>query len=257
VSQSDLPPLDCHAHIAPDVTSAQVASLNGAMIFAMTRSPAEAGFAARRTDATILWGYGAHPAVASAVSAVTEESVRRAVGQHVVIGEIGLDRKVALDPQRVALDLILDICADQPLLLSLHSTGRTGELLDALTRRPHNGSILHWFNGTRAQIDRAAALGCYFSVNAAMSDERLAWVPRDRLLPETDFPSSRRATHAQVPGDTTFLEQRMSALLDQPIPTVRMMWYRNLAALTQRSGVTPRLPAALRRLLATANQSSA
>ena len=36
----------------------------------MTRSPAEARFAARRSDPTILWGYGAHPGVASAVTAV-------------------------------------------------------------------------------------------------------------------------------------------------------------------------------------------
>jgi TatD DNase family protein len=249
VSPSDLPPLDCHAHIAPDVTAPQIAALNGAIIFAMTRNPAEAGFAARRSDATILWGYGAHPGVASAVSAVTEESMRRAAAQHVVIGEIGLDRKTALAPQRAALDLILDVCTNQPLLLSLHSTGRTSELLDALTRRPHAGAILHWFNGTREQIDHAAALGCYFSVNAAMSDERLGRIPRDRLLPETDFPSSRRMTCARLPGDITFLEQRMSALLDQPAPAVRTMWYRNLATLTQRTGVAPRLPAALRRLL--------
>src|SRR5690349_879515 len=69
VSPSDLPPLDCHAHIAPDVTRSQIRALNGAIIFAMTRSPAEAGAAARRSDATILWGYGAHPGVPAAVAA--------------------------------------------------------------------------------------------------------------------------------------------------------------------------------------------
>ncbi|WP_431895946.1 TatD family hydrolase [Micromonospora haikouensis] len=249
MSPSDLPPLDCHAHIAPDVTDPQIAALNGAIIFAMTRSPAEARFASRRSDPTILWGYGAHPGVASSVTAVTEDGIRRAATEHVVIGEIGLDRKTALAPQLAALDLILDICTGQPLLLSLHSTGRTGELLDALTRRPHAGAILHWFNGTREQIDRATALGCYFSVNAAMSDERLAWIPQDRLLPETDFPSSRRTTRARTPGDITFLEQRMSGLLQQPAAAVRSLWYANLATLTQRTGVTPRLPAALRQLL--------
>jgi TatD DNase family protein len=249
VSPSDLPPLDCHAHIAPDVTGPQIAALNGAIIFAMTRSPAEARFAARRSDSTILWGYGAHPGVASAVTAVTEDGIRRAATEHVVIGEIGLDRKTALAPQLAALDLILELCAGQPLLLSLHSTGRTGDLLDALTRRPHAGAILHWFNGTREQIDRAAALGCYFSVNAAMSDERLAWIPQDRLLPETDFPSSRRTTRARKPGDVTFLEQRMSKLLNQPVKAVRSMWYANLTTLTQRTGITSRLPAALRHLL--------
>ncbi len=56
-----LPRLDCHAHIAPDVTPAQVAALGGAIVFAVTRSPAEAAAAARRRDDTIIWGYGAHP----------------------------------------------------------------------------------------------------------------------------------------------------------------------------------------------------
>lgn len=249
MSPFDLPPLDCHAHIAPDVTGPQIAALNGAIIFAMTRSPAEGRFAARRSDPTILWGYGVHPGLASAVTAVTEDGIRRAATEHVVIGEIGLDNKTALAPQLAALDLILDVCAGQPVVLSLHSTGRTGVLLDALTRRPHAGAILHWFNGTREQIDRAAALGCYFSVNAAMSDERLAWIPQDRLLPETDFPSSRRTTRARTPGDITFLEQRMSELLQLQAAAVRSMWYTNLATLTQRTSVTPRLPAALRRLL--------
>ncbi len=249
MSPSDLPPLDCHAHIAPDVTAPQIGALNGAIIFAMTRSPAEADAAARRNDPSILWGYGAHPGIPSAVAAVTEDNLRRAVEQHVVIGEIGLDRKSALAPQLAALDLILDTCAEQPLLLSLHSTGRTSELLDALTHRPHPGAILHWFNGTREDIDRATALGCYFSVNAAMTDERLTCIPQDRLLPETDFPSSRRTTRARTPGDITYLERRMSALLDQPVPTIRERWYRNLATLVNHTGVAARLPSTIGDLL--------
>ncbi|MCD0450470.1 TatD family hydrolase [Actinocorallia sp. API 0066] len=249
MSLSDLPPLDCHAHIAPDVTAPQVRALNGAIVFAMTRSPAEASATVRRSDATILWGYGAHPGVASAVAAVTEASVRRAVGQHAIIGEIGLDRKTALAPQLAALDIILEICSEQPLLLSLHSTGRTSELLDALIRRPQTGAILHWFNGTRDDIERATAMGCYFSVNAAMTDERLARIPRDRLLPETDFPSSRRTTRARIPGDIAFLEQRMSELLNQPSSAIRELWYRNLATLANRASVTSRLPSTLREIL--------
>lgn len=249
MSPSDLPPLDCHAHIAPDVTDPQIKALNGAIIFAMTRSPAEAGAAARRNDATIMWGYGAHPGIPSSAAAVTESSLQRAVERHVVIGEIGLDRKTALAPQLATLELILDHCAGRPLLLSLHSTGRTSELLETLTRRPHPGAILHWFNGSRDDIERAAALGCYFSVNAAMTDERLTWIPHDRLLPETDFPSSRRTTRARVPGDVSFLEERMSALLNQPAPAIRTLWYRNLATLANQAGVTARLPAVLRELL--------
>ncbi|MFD0687993.1 hypothetical protein [Actinomadura fibrosa] len=70
MSLSDLPPLDCHAHIAPEVTDPQVNALDGAMIFAMTRSPAEAAVAELRSDATIAWGYGAHPGLPAALASI-------------------------------------------------------------------------------------------------------------------------------------------------------------------------------------------
>lgn len=246
-----LPRLDCHAHIAPDVTGPQVAALNGAVIFAMTRSPGEAEAAVRRCDATILWGYGAHPGLKNATAEVTAQGIRQAVTDHVVIGEIGLDRGTGLTAQQAALDTILAACTDQPVLLSVHSTGRTGEVLAALTRRPHRGAILHWFNGTPTEIQRAVDLDCYFSINAAMTDERIASMPRDRLLPETDFPSSRRSTRAKIPGDIDHLEDRLAMSTGQPVEEIRAMWYSNLRDLVRRAGVDARLPNAIQALLQT------
>ncbi len=191
MSPSDLPPLDCHAHIAPDVTRPQVAGLKGALVFAMTRSPAEARAAARRSDPTLAWGFGAHPGLPAAIGGLDESALRAAVESHVVMGEIGLDRRGPAGPQRDALEAILGACQGQPVLLSLHSTGRTRQLLDVLREQPHPGAVLHWFNGSTAEISEAVDLGCYFSVNNAMSDERLAQIPPDRMLPETDFPASR------------------------------------------------------------------
>jgi TatD DNase family protein len=253
VSQAlSLPRLDCHAHIAPDVTRAQIAALDGAFIFAMTRSPAEARAAARRNDATVIWGYGAHPGLKTSVDAVTAEDVRVATQHHVLIGEVGLDRSTALAPQQTALANILEGCHQQPVLISLHSTGRTAELVGALERQPHPGAILHWFNGTASEIKRATDVGCYFSVNAAMTDERLTLIPPGRILPETDFPSSRRSTKAKLPGDTAFLESRLATLHNASPAEIRQAWYRNLAALAQRSGTHPRLPLRLQQVLAAA-----
>jgi len=245
----NLPRLDCHAHIAPDVTATQVAALDGAIVFAMTRSPAEATAAARRRDETIVWGYGAHPGLKTSVAQVTTEQVRRATDDHVLIGEIGLDRGTALGSQEAAFDTILEACTNQPVVLSIHSTGRAREVLAALTRRPHPGAILHWFNGTAEQIRQAVELGCYFSVNAAMTDERISWIPRDRLLPETDFPSSRRSTRARIPGDINHLEQRLAALIGDPIHQIRSLWYRNLAQLVRAARVEARLPRSIRQVL--------
>jgi TatD DNase family protein len=244
-----LPKLDCHAHIAPDVTVPQVAALNGAIIFAMTRSPDEAAVAACRRDETILWGYGAHPGLKTATAHVTEDRIRRAVANHLIIGEVGLDRGSALQPQQAAFDTILKTCIGHPALLSIHSTGRTREVITALAQHPHPGAILHWFNGTQQEIHQAAGLGCYFSVNAAMSDERIGWMPRERLLPETDFPSSRRSTRAKLPADIDYLEERIVRLTGQTSGQIRLMWYRNLGQLTRAAGVESRLPDTIKRIL--------
>jgi len=231
------------------VTIPQVAALNGAIIFAMTRSPGEAAAGARRHDETILWGYGAHPGLRTATAKVTEDRIRRAIVDHLLIGEIGLDRGSALHPQQEAFDTILKTCAGHPVLLSIHSAGRTREALTALARHPHPGVILHWFNGTQQEIHQAAGLGCYFSVNGAMSDERIGWIPRERLLPETDFPSSRRSTRAQLPADIDHLEERMVNLTEQTPEQIRHMWYRNLGQLTRAARVESRLPDTVNKIL--------
>lgn len=244
-----LPRLDCHAHIAPDVTPAQVTALGGAIVFAMTRSPGEAAAAARRRDETIVWGYGAHPGLKTSLAQVTTQRVRDATSDHLLVGEVGLDRATALGPQQTAFDAILEACTDRPVLLSIHSTGRTREVLAALTRRPHPGAILHWFNGTTDDVRQAVDLGCYFSVNAAMADERISGIPHDRLLPETDFPSSRRSTRASQPGDIDHLEQRLAALTGGSPHEIRSLWYRNLADLVHAADVKDRLPERIRHLI--------
>ncbi len=252
MSPSDLPPLDCHAHIAPDVTRPQIAGLNGALVFAMTRTSGEACAAARRSDPTLAWGFGAHPGLPDAIGRLDQAALHSAVEAHVVMGEIGLDRRGAAEPQRDALRAILHACQGQPVLLSLHSTGRTRQLLDVLRENPHPGAVLHWFNGSRDEISEAVALGCYFSVNNAMSDERLAQIPPYRMLPETDFPASRKTTLASKPGDTRALEQRLAKRDGISEAAVRQGFYRSLAGLAAAARVRSRLPRGFQEALQTA-----
>lgn len=222
-------------------------------MFAMTRTPHEARAASQRADATLAWGFGAHPGLPDALAAVTPQALAIAISHHAVIGEVGLDHRGPAGPQRHALEAVLDACDGNPLLISLHSTGRTRQLLDVLRQRPHPGTILHWFNGSPDEIAEAAELGCFFSVNQAMSDERLASVPEGRTLPETDFPSARGATQATRPGDTTALEKRLAASNGVTTTSVRLEWYRNLARLADHAGALPRLSAGFRDALATAS----
>jgi TatD DNase family protein len=66
--------------------------------------------------------------------------------------------------------------------------------------------VLHWFTGTKAEARCAAALGCYFSINAEMtrSDRGRALVaelPMDRLLTETDGPFTQVDGRPTEPSD--------------------------------------------------------
>ena len=56
--------------------------------------------------------------------------------------------------------------------------------------------ILHWFSGSAADVARAVAWGCYFSINSAMLESEcgrasVKSLPRERLLTETDSPFTR------------------------------------------------------------------
>ncbi|KUL40088.1 TatD family hydrolase [Streptomyces regalis] len=240
-----LPPLDCHAHIAPDVTPAQIDALHPAVVFAVTRTPAEAHHTCRRRDPRLVWGSGIHPGVPEALDSFDLQQFRATLRHSCLIGEVGLDRRGSLERQRTVLAQILKAAREQPVLLSLHSTGRTGALLDLLTDQPHPGMILHWFLGSPTERQQAIDLGAYFSVNAAMPDDILTSLPATRLLPETDFPASRRTTGASRPGDISRLEQRLAQLHGMTPEHVRRRFWQNLRELTTRTHVLDRLPEAV------------
>ena len=249
---SELPPLDCHAHVAPDVTAAQLSALGDATIFAVTRSLAESREVVDRQDRILVWGCGVHPGVAKARHAYDEDVFRSLLERFCFVGEVGLDRRAgALDDQRRVFRSVLGAIAGTPVLVSVHSTGCPDAVVDLIAGAPHRGMILHWFLGDENAVRRAAALGCYFSVNSAMSDEALQRMPHERALPETDFPAASRRG-ARQPGDVAKLESRLADLRGETTEQVRWRWYRNLRTLAVESGAIERLPEHLTdRLIAT------
>lgn len=249
---AELPPLDCHAHIAPDVTAAQLDVLGEATVFAVTRSLAESHKVADREDRLLVWGCGVHPGVTQARSAYDEDDFRSLLGRFCLVGEVGLDRRAgALKDQTRVFRSVLGAIAGAPVIVSVHSTGCTDLVVDLVAGAPHQGIILHWFLGSQDTVRRATALGCYFSVNSAMSPDALQRFPHDRLLPETDFPATSRRG-ARRPGDVARLESRLADLRGETVEQIRWRWYRNLRMLAVESGAIERLPEHLAdRLVAT------
>jgi TatD DNase family protein len=244
MNSGDLPALDCHAHVAPDVTGAQTKALGGAFVFAMTRSLDEAEAVADRQDSSLVWGCGIHPGLLGADDAAYD-GLRFAslAGRFAVIGEVGLDRRAGnLDRQVAVLRSVLRTAASQPVMVSLHSAGRVEETLALLEEHGRSGAILHWFLGDEKAMRRADRLGCYFSVNAAMPDEILQNVPKERMLPETDYPATRRRGGGSRPGDLANLEAKVAVLTRMTESEVRRMWFRNLRRLCTDCGALDRLP---------------
>ena len=232
--QVRLPTLDCHAHIAPDVTHSQLATLGHSHVFAVTRSLSEARLVMNRDDRGLTWGIGVHPAVATARAEYNPEVFRQLLPRFALVGEVGLDRRGTRDEQERILSDVLGACDGKPVMISIHSTGRTRAVLDLVKQRPHPGVILHWFLGTSSELTEAVRLGTYFSVNSAMSDALLAAMPRDRVLPETDFPA--RQVRARTPGETTALEKRLATLWRISDQETRHQLWTNLKRLAVVSG---------------------
>lgn len=246
---SDLPALDCHAHVAPDVTGPQIRGLDGAHVFAVTRSLAEAAAASRRPrDETVTWGLGIHPGLAAARALYNPKEFGRLLPQFGLIGEIGLDREAGHLPQQTEiLRGVLRQCQDQPVLLSLHSSGATAEIGELLASHPHPGAILHWYLGTPEQTRLVADTGAYFSVNAAMDDEAIAALPPERVLPETDF--ARPGRRGKKPGDTAALEARLTGIWQAQPSDVRHRCWANLRRVAVAAGALDRLAEATADLL--------
>ncbi|MBY4108374.1 TatD family hydrolase [Rhodococcus fascians] len=229
-----LPSLDCHAHISPDVTRPQLDTIGHAHVFAVTRSLSEAEKLAARVDHRLTWGIGVHPGVATARASYDPDTFRQLLPRFALVGEVGLDRRGGRGEQEQILSDVLAACADRPVFISIHSTGRTGEVIDLVKRRPHPGVILHWFLGTPDELVQAIAAGMYFSVNNAMSEERLQALPRDRVLTETDFPA--RQVRARAPGETQPIESRLARVWRMPEELVRYQLWTNLKRLALASG---------------------
>jgi TatD DNase family protein len=121
------------------------------------------------------------------------------ISQTRYVGEVGLDgsapHRETLDVQKCVLRDVLSISARAGgRIISLHSRGAAGLILDTLSEHPDAGQfVLHWYMGSKRQVQRAAELGCWFSVNPAMLYSEtgriaIASMPHDRILPESDGP---------------------------------------------------------------------
>lgn len=138
------------------------------------------------------------------------------------IGEIGLDgskgfREHFAD-QLMVFNHILSSCESySDKILTIHSLNAVNDVLECLKAYPRAGiPILHWFLGTKLQLDTALEMGCYFSVGPAMLNsvrgrQVISWLPMNRILLETDGPFAKYNGKALLPSDTNLVLRYLSS----------------------------------------------
>ena len=157
------------------------------------------------------------------------------------IGEIGLDGSKGyvehMEDQLFVFKHILNKCQSyKDKVLTIHSLNAIEETLDCLTQYPDSGKpILHWFLGTKRQLTRALELGCYFSIGPAMihssrAKKIISWLPKDKVLLETDGPFAKAAGKIQFPSDVVSVIEYLSVDWEMSRESVSSQLKLNLKA---------------------------
>lgn len=246
--------IDFHAHLDlyPDPLSVvREISARGMYVLSVTTTPSawNGTSALVPPGSRIRTALGLHPQLAhlrSGELALFDEYLP----QTMYVGEIGLDGgpeyKQHWQVQLAVFDHILGACkAAGGRTLSIHSRRATSAVLDRLELFRGAGTpILHWFTGSRRELERAVALGCWFSVGPAMLVAEKARglvraMPKDRVLTETDGPFAQIAGESAKPWDAERATADLAEIWSMSHLDVDKLLHANLRALVtaRRDGV--------------------
>jgi TatD DNase family protein len=163
------------------------------------------------------------------------------------VGEVGLDGsphlRESFELQTQILRRILLACGKAGgRIISLHSRRAASEVLDLLEAEPSAGiPILHWFSGTPRELERAAQLGCWFSVGPPMTGSAkgrklIELMPRERVLTETDSPFAQINGAPLTPWDVALAYPVLSELWNCSAEQVDRQVLSNLRSLSGGKG---------------------
>lgn len=220
--------IDMHCHLDLYPNPGRViaeADKREAFVLAVTTTPKAFLGNIRLTEGRkrIRVAVGLHPElVATRYKEV--DDVRKFMAQTKYVGEIGIDGSAehakSLDLQTEVFSTILTHAESHGgKILSIHSRGAATAVLNVIEKTlGRSQPVLHWFSGTRKELDRAIELDCWFSVGSPMFRSRkgrelLAAIPSHRLLSETDGPFTTDGEKPLMPWDVS-----------QMLPDLAKLW---------------------------------
>jgi TatD DNase family protein len=249
-----LPPLDAHAHINPTRNPDEL--LECGAVLAMTLSLGEAEQVAKQQYMNIAWGTGCHPRFPRAQEGFDPKRFRDLVEQTAIVGEVGLDTgsRVPLEKQQKTFRQVLEIAANLPRLVSIHSYQAAGLVLRELESCPISTPVLHGWFGNVAETKKAVELGCYFSIHSqvARNSKFRLHVPPERILLESDH--GENDPPSAIPCRIEWVEFLVAQQYDMDVKGIRRLAWRNLDRLIHDTNTSHLFPKAFMAFCARAEQ---
>lgn len=237
--------LHCHIDLYPDPAGVLAECVRkGIYVLAVTTTPLawEGNLKLTHGKPRIQVAPGLHPELAA--QRHTELPLLLSlISRTRYVGEVGIDgsphlRKHVPLQSEIFREVVARCAHHSGRVISIHSRAAATFVLDILEQHPSAGiPVLHWYSGTMAELDRAIALGCWFSVGPGMLRSKkgrllAARMPRDRVLTETDAPFVQDGGRPLMPWDVETAELALSECWNQSQPEIRTQLLTNFRSLT-------------------------
>ncbi|QNU60665.1 Qat anti-phage system TatD family nuclease QatD [Vreelandella titanicae] len=158
------------------------------------------------------------------------------------VGEVGLDGSPEFvkykKSQLAVLKHILKSCGNSGgKIISLHSRRAASDVIDILDKYPDAGiPVFHWFTGGKGDLKRAIQRNAWFSVGPAMlnskrSIEMVEYIPKDRILTESDGPFAKISGKPLMPWDVELAVVGLSRIWDMAPSEANEVLFSNFRTL--------------------------
>lgn len=229
----------CHLDLFPDYTSIiEEIENNKIYTIAVTNTPSVFEQSSKLSEGKkfIRTALGMHPQLVFDRHRELDLMISL-LNQTKYVGEVGLDfstnnREDRLLQEKVFTAILHECAKFGDKILTIHSRRATSRVID-LVGSSYNGKIiLHWFSGSKKELERAISYGYYFSVNLSMTStfkgrELVASIPLDRLLTESDGPFLKVNGKPATPSSTEETLIQLAELFHTSIGSMKENIYNN------------------------------
>lgn len=212
----------CHVDLYPRPSDiAASADRAGVLTIVVTNLPSafDRAYPHVSTMKNVRLAVGLHPLL-TAQHKDQRERFAELVDSTSYIGEVGLDFSQAgfstKETQIETFRFVLDTLQGKPKFITLHSRRAESAVLEILEEKERSPVVFHWYSGSLNILDRALALGHFFSINPAMVNNPkgkriIEALSPDRVLTESDGPFVKINGREVVPSDVAIVEDYLAA----------------------------------------------